>query len=906
MTDKAISDIWIVRDISDEVTAQAECDWVVGHLSKILQSKDLTVVYSDKLDADQKAKLRIIVTGRGSSIARGMAREQGIEIPDVPEAFGILRGVTGNELAVVGSDVRGLIYAILELVDIAKYATNPLDALRSVQSSMDKPRNSVRSVTRLFSSEAEDKAWFYDHSFWEEYLTELATQRFNRITLGTGVGYDYLIDKIVEDPYFCFIYPYLLSVPGYSVKVDGLSVEERENNFKMLQYIGEQAKRRGLQFRLGLWNHAYDYGPNNTNTKYKIEGLDVSNHAAYCRDALKLLLQTCPNIEGITVRVHFEGGVPEPTHDFWRIVVEGINQSGRIIEVDFHAKGVNDELIDIALATGMPVVLSTKYWGEHMGLPYHQVSIREREFHPKRLGESDKSAHFSIGNPNLKHGGMDVTSKRSYTRYGFADYYRDDRKYGIVHRVWPGTQRILTWGDPEMAAAYGRSAGFCGSLGMEWFDPLSFKGRKGSGSPGERELYEDEHLRLGIRDWSKFSYTYRLLGRLSYNPEADPDSWRRYLRSEFQDAAEACEESLSYASRILPLILVVHAPSVANNVYWPEMYTNMPLYRSGEPIENPYINYGYPYNYDFDTPSPHTFGSVSPLDPELFYGVNEFADDVIQGKRKGKYSPLEIADFLEHLANQAEGFLAESLGRIHDQYAPGFRRLAVDVQIMVGIGRFFLQKFRAGVAYALFERAGDATLLKDALAYYHEAREAWKHVVGVSKGIYKEDLTFGLAHYSRGHWSDRLGEIEEDILVIERIYNQIRVKESVGGRTLGDMLAPIQKGDRPHSLHSPAESFIKGQPIAVHLMLTGALSELQVQLHFRHVNQAESYITLEMDQQEQGFEAMIPASYTNSPYCIEYFFEVRNGNGDAWMVPGFEKNLSNQPYYLLQCRQSTT
>ncbi|MDB5084149.1 MAG: hypothetical protein JWN30_1035 [Bacilli bacterium] len=187
-----------------------------------------------------------------------------------------------------------------------------------------------------------------------------------------------------------------------------------------------------------------------------------------------------------------------------------------------------------------------------------------------------------------------------------------------------------------MAAGYGRNAAFCGSLGMEWFDPLSFKGRKGSGSPGGRELYADEQLQLGNRDWTKFSYTYRLLGRLSYNPDVDPETWRRYLRAQFHGAAEACEKALSFASRILPFILVAHAPSVANNVYWPEMYANMPLCRNGEPVDNPYQNYGYPYNYDFDTESPHTFGSVSPLDPALIYSVNEFADDILQGKRKGK------------------------------------------------------------------------------------------------------------------------------------------------------------------------------------------------------------------------------------------------------------------------------
>ena len=45
----------------------------------------------------------------------------------------------------------------------------------------------------------------------------LATQRFNRFNLGLGLGYDFL--RQVTDAYFLFAYPFLLSVPGYNVRV---------------------------------------------------------------------------------------------------------------------------------------------------------------------------------------------------------------------------------------------------------------------------------------------------------------------------------------------------------------------------------------------------------------------------------------------------------------------------------------------------------------------------------------------------------------------------------------------------------------------------------------------------------------------------------------------------------------
>src|SRR5204863_8416757 len=78
-------------------------------------------------------------------------------------------------------------------------------------------------------------------------------------------------------------------------------------------------------------------------------------------------------------------------------------------------------------------------------------------------------------------------------------------------------------------------------------------------------------------DWQKYEYNYRLWGRLLYDPNADPDGWRRYLRHQFQINAPTIEAALANASRILPIVTTAHLPSGANNSYWPEMYTNQAI-----------------------------------------------------------------------------------------------------------------------------------------------------------------------------------------------------------------------------------------------------------------------------------------------------------------------------------------
>ena len=52
--------------------------------------------------------------------------------------------------------------------------------------------------------------------------------------------------------------------------------------------------------------------------------------------------------------------------------------------------------------------------------------------------------------------------------------------------------------------------------------------------------------------------------------------------------------------------------------------------------------------------------TVSPLDPQLFSRMNDFADELLKGERSGKYSPIEVAQWIEDYA--AESFAAACRG----------------------------------------------------------------------------------------------------------------------------------------------------------------------------------------------------------------------------------------------------
>jgi hypothetical protein len=648
------------------------------------------------------------------------------------------------------------------------------------------------------------------------------------------------------------------------------------------RFVSEEAVALGLDFQLGLWTHAYEW-LESPDAHHTTEGLTPERHADYCRDALQMLLDACPAIGGLTIRTHGESGIREGSWDFWRTVLDGAVRSGRDVGIDLHAKGLDQQTLDIGLATGLPVTVSPKYWAEHIGLPYHQAGIREAERPPAvdRDPATDWDRFMAVSE-----------GSRPFTRYGYGDFLREDRVYDVVFRMWPGTQRLLLSGDPATAAGFGRHASLAGSQGLEWCEPLTFRGRMGSGVPGSRDGYADPSLSPGD-DWEKYEYAYRLLGRLSYNPDADAEMWRRSLRTRFGRAAPSAEEALANASRILPLVTTAHHPSASNNYYWPEIYTDMPIVAPE----------GSPESYYYDTPVPKRFGTVSSLDPELFSSVEEFAGEVIAGERSGRYSPTDVARWLEHLSERSAEHLARMETELADPADPEARRLIADVAIQEAIGRFFAGKLRAGVLYELFVRTGSPVPLREALDAYRSARAAWADAAGRAAGVYADDLSFGPEPYLRGTWADRLPAIDLDIEDMAAVAGKHSPPTDVSDADAQSLIAEAgREAPAAAVTHRPPASFRPGAsvPLTVDVGDGGSGSVTAARLRYRHMDQSQRYDDVDMTREQDRFVAVIPDGYTDSPYPLQYLFVLRDDQGAAWLHPGLGGDLADQPYYVVR------
>ena len=848
------------------VSFNAQVLWSVNYLKKIAKknkiqvklnklNKDLKSDYIYLFDDIEKLKSTFNVTAN---------------LPLNTEAFAILPH--GNNIIIYANDYRGFVYAITEIVDIIKYSENNNLIIKT--QIIEKPTTKIRSISKCFESIDEDKEWFYNKNSWDEYLTLLISERFNRFTLTLGMQYNYPYgNEFIKDVYLYLPYPFIVSPKGFKIKLSNFSEKERSKNLNILKYIAKETSKRGLEFQLAIWTQKYDFD-DVPNANFQVlnypKGL---NYAKYCRDSLSIILKECPEITGVTLRVHVECGIPEKNYSFWQTYFQAIKKCGRSINLDLHAKGIDQKLINIALKSTKSVSVSPKYISEHMGLPYHQASIRKQELPPKK-NVSNKWT-FSEGS-------------RKFLRYSYGDLLKEDRKYDILFRIWPGTQRILLWADHELASGYGNLSTFCDSLGTELCEPLSFKGRMGTGSKWGRYNYKLHKLRTKY-DWEKYIYNYRVWGRLNYNPNTKRDTYLRYLSFKFPSNFNDISNALANASRILPFITLVHGVSASNNSYWPEIYENMSVVKKA-----PWL----PYSYDLHKHS--RFGMSTSCDPQLIMSPKELANKFYNNKQIDKYSPLTMILWLKKFSQSSKKLISKAAKNIESENNFEFLRIYIDVIIQSAIGKFFVYKFKASILWEYYLLSMNLKVGKAALKNYLKAKNAWKIAGDISKKYYLPDLSYGPQTWLRGRWDDRLPAIIEDINDMKNIIKKNTQSYKIIKKDL-QFINFIQNWKNYQNVKVKNETpkkFSKGKKIKISCKLD-IRKNLKGYLHYREVDQSKQWKRKKMGNISGNYNALISNIFSNTDYPIQYYFEFEYKN-HSYFSPGFNKFLSNQPYYLLR------
>ncbi|MGA8299835.1 MAG: hypothetical protein WB817_10135, partial [Terriglobales bacterium] len=248
--------------------------------------------------------------------------------------------------------------------------------------------------------------------------------------------------------------------------------------------------------------------------------------------------------------------------------------------------------------------------------------------------------------------------------------------------------------------------------------------------------------------------------------------------------------------------------------------------------------------------------------------------------------------------------LATARAKVRSRTSPEFRRIEEDVLIMVGLGNYFAAKMRSAVLYEIFEQTGNAQAGTLALAEYKKAREAWAKMAERAGKVYSADVSYGSVPGRRGSWSDRLAGIDKDL---EAMQEKLKgAAAAIGSAKDAERALRVATGvERRNSVaceHTPARSFQAGKPLLLSLRVEGAGAAAgpnSAALRYRHVNQGERWLAVEMELGSNGYTAAIPGDYSDSVYPLQYYFELRGKAGEAWLYPAFNATLSNQPYYAV-------
>jgi hypothetical protein len=430
-------------------------------------------------------------------------------VPGAPESWALAPG------KVTGSDARGVMYGLLE-------AAEQIRKSGRISAAMGAPKTPIRGI-RYFLHNAElESSWYYSKEYWDEYLSMLARNRFNRFNLVFAHQTDYLAPP----------YPFWIDLPEFpTIRARNLSPAQRAENLEMLRYISAGCVSRGIDFTLGVWEHNIQGPPMIPMT----EGLTDENIGPYSYAALKKILQLAPAISSVQIRTNDESGIkPEHQLDFYKnYVFRAIKDAGRPVILDLRGWIVAGGMVKAAGEVGIPVRLSTKYWAEFLGRPYQPAE--------------------------------------TYPNYSYLNFLEKPRSYKFYWELWGlGSHRLLLWGDPEDVRRAVSTFGLGGSEGFEIDPPLAQKGF--GNAPGRWGIFDDSQAKRMFWKWEfeRYWMFYELWGRLSYDPATPASVWEDELRGRFGSAAGDVMTAYANASRVVNEIVAVHLAD-PNMYIWPEI-----------------------------------------------------------------------------------------------------------------------------------------------------------------------------------------------------------------------------------------------------------------------------------------------------------------------------------------------
>jgi len=176
---------------------------------------------------------------------------------------------------------------------------------------------------------------------------------------------------------------------------------------------------------------------------------------------------------------------------------------------------------------------------------------------------------------------------------------------------------------------------------------------------------------------------------------------------------------------------------------------------------------------------------------------------LLAGQVSSKYSPVEVAQWLEDLARTAAESLAQASAQTMDLREPFFRRSRL-IQTCKLTRPVLSEKLRAAVLYALYDRTSERAARKPPLRPTGQPGTPGTHRRSDAKA-YVPDLTYAASGSSGATGRIALAAIDHDIAAMEQklhrpVRRPLRARQTRCTRRRG--ARPSAATERPHRPHA--------------------------------------------------------------------------------------------------------
>ncbi len=600
---------------------------------------------------------------------------------------GYLRKVDGKHIELKAGNVAGAMYALLDLAEDAAlgmlvnrecipYLINrgikfniPLDAR-------------TPSYGDASTSATANIADMWDFHFWEQYLDEMATNKYNVLSLWSLCPFPSMV-RIPEYPK-AYLDDVKVTTKPFHAKLSGKGIfdEDHRKSLVTVKKIGiddkivfwrrvmSYAKDRCIRIFVFTWN-VFPYGTEESG--YHIDdNPDNPVTRDYIRCGTKALMDTYPLLAGIGVTAG-----------------ENLTFNGRD---DEHTPFEKTDVGFIAETYGKGIREYMELHPERKFTYIHRMQMARYD----RIMQAyqDFPCDFEI---SFKYSQAHMYSS---TKPAFIGSFLKEKAPGV--KVWLTVRNddyyMFRWGNPDFAREYlsnmpvsCMNGFYMGPDGFTW-------GRD------YMTQMDEEHELVFQKMW----YMFAIWGRLSYDINLDNMYFERMLKSRFgimEETAAKIYEAWTEASAIIPEFDCTHWHDF-DFQWYPEgccMYYPDPLDKLCFADINEFIN-------------------CEAMPGTENISVRDYVKLVQSGEEIHGITPIEMAESIESHANRAMSILKELPVGIGKDW----ERTKKDIYCMSLLGKYFSFKEKAAVGVQLFREGGDKENQSNAVRNLQEASVIWK------------------------------------------------------------------------------------------------------------------------------------------------------------------------------------